>query len=121
MDLELPLPTCRRADGIAIRILKTRLELPGMAEESSFFEEGFVTERCRLLHHQRAQDSSSTGVGGFGMSSVEARRMSASVWNLVATLHEVLGGLSGSLGEKVRWNLPELELVTSILEGLRGL
>ena len=78
-----------------------------MAEESSFFEEGFVTERCRLLHHQRAQDSSSTGVGGFGMSSVEARRISASVGSLVETLPAVQADLSGILGEKVRRNLPD--------------
>ena len=55
------------------------------------------------------------------MSSAEARRMSASVGSLVATLPAILVDLSGSLGEKVRRNLPCSELVTSIWEGVRGL
>ena len=42
------------------------------------------------------------GVEGFRMSSAEARRMSASVGSLVATLPAILVDLSGSLGEKVR-------------------
>ena len=55
------------------------------------------------------------------MSSAEARRMSASVGSLVATLSAVLADLSGSLGEKVRRHLPGSQLVTSIWEGVRGL
>ena len=51
-----------------------------------------------LIPHQRAEASLSTGVEGFGMSSVEARRMSASTGSLVATLPAVLADLSGSLG-----------------------
>ena len=102
-------------------MLEKLLELSGTAEESSFFEEGCMTERLTLLPHQRAQASLSTGAGGFGMSSEEARRMSASVGSLVATPPEVLADLSGSLGEKVRRNLPGSELVTSIWEGVRGL
>ena len=61
------------------------------------------------------------GGTGFGISSAEARRMSASVGSLVATLPAVLADLSGSLGENVRRNLPGSELVTSIWEGVRGL
>ncbi|CAM9314220.1 unnamed protein product, partial [Laminaria digitata] len=68
MDPKLSLPACRRADNGAIWMLENLLELPGTAEESSFFEEGL-----------------STGAGGFGMSSAEARRMSASIGSLVAT------------------------------------
>ena len=70
--------------------------------------------RLTLLPHQCAQASLSTGAGEFGMSSAEARRMSASVESLVATLPAVLADLSGSLGEKVLKNLPGSELVTSI-------
>ena len=55
------------------------------------------------------------------MSLAEARRTSASVGSLVATLPAVLADLSGSLGEKVRRNLPGSELLTSIWEGVRGL
>ena len=39
----------------------------------------------------------------------------------MATPPAVLADLSGSLGDKVRRNLPESELVTSIWEGIRGL
>ena len=61
------------------------------------------------------------GPRGSKMSSAEARRMSASVGSLVATLPAVLADLSGSLGEKIRRSLPGPELVTSIWEGVRGL
>ena len=59
-----------------------------------------MAERLTLLPHQRAQASLSTGAGRFGKSSAEARRMSASVGILVATLPAVLVDLSGSLGRK---------------------
>ena len=38
--------------------------------------------------------------------------MSASIGSLVAMLPAVLADLSGSLGEKIRRNLPESELVS---------
>ena len=66
-----------------------------------------MAERLTLLPHKRAQASLSTGAGVFGMSSAEARGMSASVGSLVATLHAVLADLSGSLRERVRRNLPD--------------
>ena len=80
-----------------------------------------MAERLTLLPQQRAQASLSKGAGGFGMSSVEARRMPASVGRLEAMLPAVLADLFGSLREKVRRNLPCSELVTSIWEGVRGL
>ena len=55
------------------------------------------------------------------MSLAKARRMSTSVGGLVATLPAVLADLSGSLGGKVRRNLPGSELVTSIRDGVRSL
>ena len=73
-----------------------------------------MAERLTLLPHQRAQVRLSTGAGGFGMSSAEATRMSASEGSLVATLPAVLADFSGSLGEKVRRNLPDSELVASV-------
>ena len=79
-----------------------------------------MAERLTLLSHQRAQASLSTGAGGLGMSSVEARRMSASVGSLVAALPAALADFSGSLGQKVRRNLPGSEL-TSIGEEVRSL
>ena len=45
------------------------------------------------------QASLSTGAGGFGLSSAEARRMSASVGSLVATVPEVFADLSGAMGQ----------------------
>ena len=113
MDPKLSLPACRRADNGATLILENLLELPGTAEESPFFEEGCMVERFTLLSHQRAQARLSTGAGGFGISSAEARRMSASVGSLVTTVPAVLADLSGSLGEKVRRNQLESELADS--------
>ena len=80
-----------------------------------------MVERFTLLSHQRAQARLSTGAGGFGISSAEARRMSALVGRLATTLPEVLATLPGSLGEKVPRNLPESKLVTSIWKGVKGL
>ena len=76
-----------------------------------------MAERLALLPHQRAQDNLSTGAGRFGLSLAEARRMSASVGGLMATLFAVLADLSSSLGERVRRNLPGSKLVTSIWGG----
>ena len=61
--------------------------------------------------------------GGSECCGQKARRMSASVRSLVATLSAVLADLCGSLGEKVRRNPPESEFVStgSTWEGVRGL
>ena len=47
--------------------------------------------------------------------------MSASVGSLVATLPAVLADFSGSLGEKVRRNLPGSKLATGYWKGVPGL
>ena len=49
--------------------------------------------------YEQVQASLSTGAGGFGLSSAEARRMSASVGSLVATVPEVFADLSGAMGQ----------------------
>ena len=52
-------------------MLENFLDLPGMAKESSFFEEECMAERLALLPHQRVQVSLLTGAGGFETSSAE--------------------------------------------------
>ena len=107
MDPELSLPAYQKADSSAIWTLESLLDIPGTAEESSFFEDGCPTSGLTLLPHRHAQAILSTGAGGFGLSSAEARRTSASVRSMVATMPEVLAGLSGAIGEKVRRGLPD--------------
>ena len=102
MDPELSLPACQRADTSAMWVRERPLELPGTADESSFFEDGCPANRKTLQPHQKAQASLSTRAGGFGLSSAESRRMSASIGSLVVTVPEVLADLSGPVGEKVR-------------------
>ena len=63
-----------------------------------------------LQPHQQAQASLSTGAGGFGLSSAEARRMSVSVGSLVATVPEVLADLFGAIGNNIRGELPYSDL-----------
>ena len=87
-------------------MLETLLDLSGTAEESLFFEDGCPTSQLMLLPHQRAQASLSPGAGGFGLSSVEARRVSASVGSMMSTVPEVLADLSGSAGEKSGGDFP---------------
>ena len=76
-------------------MLEKLLDLPEAAEESSFVADGCPTNMLTLQPHQQAQESLSTGAGGFGLSSAEARRMSAPVGSLVGTVPEVLADLYG--------------------------
>ena len=83
MDPELSLAACKKADGNALWMLEKLLDLPGASEESSFFADGCPINMLTLQPHQQAQASLSTGAGGFGLSSAEARRMSSSVGSLL--------------------------------------
>ena len=121
MDPELSLAACKKADGKALWMMEKLLDLPGAAEESSFFADGCPTKMLTLQPHQQAQASLSTGAGGFGLSSAEARRMSASGGSLVATVPEVLADLSGAIGNKVRRELPDCDLVRRIWNSVRDL
>ena len=120
MDPKLSLPACRRANNGVMWMLENLLELPARKLPRASWNGGGIVvlrggclaKRLTLLAHQPVQASLSTGAGGVGMSSVEARRMPASVGSLVAALPAVLADSSGSLGEKVRRNLPDSELVT---------
>ena len=120
MDPKLFLPTCRRAGDDAMWMLENLLELPGTAEEASFFKDGCMAERLTLLVYQRAQASWLTRAGRFRMPSSEGRRMYVSVGSLVATLLVVLADLSGNLGEEVRRNIPESDFEASIWRGERS-
>ena len=121
MEPELSLATCKKADGNALWMLEKLLDFPGAAEESSFFADGCPTNVLTLQPHQQAQSSLSTGAGGFGLSSAEARRVSASVESLVATVPEVLADLSGAIGNKVRREMPDSDLVRRIWNSVRDL
>ena len=55
--------------------------------------------------------SLSTGAGGFGLTSAKARTMSASVGSMVATVPEVFGDLSGTMGEIIQSGIPDSDLV----------
>ena len=114
MDPEQSLAAYQKADGNALWMLEKLLDLPGAAEESSLFADGCPTNMLTLQPCQQAQASLSTVAGGFGLSSAEARRMSACVGSLVATVPEVLADLSGSIGNKVRRELPDSDLVRRI-------
>ena len=100
-------------------MLESLLDIPGTKERLSLFEDGCPTSRLTLLPHQHAQASLSTGAGGFGLASAEARRISASVGSM--TLPEVLADLSGAIGEKVRRELPDSDLVRRIWKSVRDL
>ena len=102
-------------------MLEKLLDLPGAAEESSYFADGCPTNLLTLQPHQQAQASLSMGARGFGLSLAEARRMSASVGSLVAMVPEVLADLSGAIGNKVRRELPDSDLVRRIWNSVRDL
>ena len=74
-----------------------------------------------LQPYQQAQASMSTGVGGFGLWSAEARRVSASVGSLVAIVPEVLADLPGAIRDKVRRELLDSNLVRRIWHNVRDL
>ena len=64
MDPKLSLPACRRADINAMWMLENLLELPGTAEESSFFEEGCMAKRPTLLPPNLRTLACQRGPGG---------------------------------------------------------
>ena len=111
MDPELSLSACQKADGNAMWMLEKLLDLPGAAERWSSVEDGYPTNQLILESYQQAHASLSTGAGGFGPLSAEARRMSPSVGSLAARVPEVLAELSGAIGDKVRRKLPAADLV----------
>ena len=111
----------QKADGNALWMLEKLLDLPGAAEESWFFADGCPTNMLTLQPHQQAQASLSTGAGGFRLPSAEARRMSASVGSLVATVPDVLADLSGAIENKIRRELPDSDLVRRIWNSVRDL
>ena len=121
MEPDLSLAACQKEDGNALGMLEKLLDVPGAAEESSFFADGCPTNMPTLQPHQQAQASLSTGAGGFGLSSAEARRMSASVGSLVATIPEVLADLSGAIRDNVRRALPASDVVRRIWNSIRDL
>ena len=121
MDPELPAITCQKPEINAMWMLEKLLDLPGAAEESPFFEDGCPTNQLTLQPYQQAQASLSTGASVFGLSSAEARRMSASVGSSVATVPEALADLSGAIGDKVRGELPDSDLVGRIRNSVRDL
>ena len=102
-------------------MLEKLLDIPGAAEESSFFADGCPTNMLTLQPHQQARASLSAGAGGFGLSSADARRMPVSVGSLVATVPEVLADLSGAIGNNVRRELPDSYLVRRIWNSVRDL
>ena len=97
------------------------IDLPGIAEETPFFENGCPTNQLVLQPYLQAQARLTTGAVGFGLASAEARKMSASVGSLVATVPEVLAGLSGAIRDKARRELPDSDLVRRIWNSIRGL
>ena len=96
----LSLEACRRADNGAQGAHEKILELQGAAEAQSFFQEGCPGNQLTLSPRQQAQARLSTGSGGLGLPSTEARRMSASIESRVGTLPEVIADLTGSLGAR---------------------
>ena len=100
-------------------MLEKLLDLPGEAQESSIFADGCPTNMLTLQLHQKAQASLSTGAGGFGLLSAEARRLSASVRSLVATVPEVLSDLSSAIENKVRRELPDSWRIWNSVRNLR--
>ena len=121
MDPELSLTACQKATGNVVWTPEKLLDLPGAAEESSFLEDVRPTIQLTLQPYQHAQASLFAGVGGVGLSSAEARRMSMSVGSLVATVSEVLADMSGAIGDKVRRDLPDSHLVRRIWNSVRDL
>ena len=86
----------------------------------------FANKVQRSLTHMRLEPQNQLYLriiinNRYMLSSAEARRMSASVGNLVATVPEVLADLSGAIGNKVRRELPDSDLVRRIWNSIRDL
>ena len=95
LETGLSLEACRRTDSWAQWANEKILELPGAAVAQSFFQEGCPGDQLTLSPHQQTQARFSTGAGGLGLPSPEARRTSASIGSKVGTLPEVIADLTG--------------------------
>ena len=85
LGTRLSLEACTRADNGAQWAHEKILELPGAEEAPSFFQEGCPVDQLTLNRRQQAQARLSTGAGGLGLPSTEARRMSASIGSRVGS------------------------------------
>ena len=122
MDPELSPPaSSQKADNSAMWMLENLLSLSGTTEELSFFENGWPASELGLIVYQRGQAKLSTGAGGFGLSSAEARKIPGSVGRMVATVLEILSDLSGAIEAKVRTGLPGSDLVRRIRNSVQDL
>ena len=119
LDTGLSLEACRRADNGVHWAYGRILERPGATVAQPFFQEGFPGNQLTSTPHQQAQARLSTGAGGLGLPSTEARRMSASIGNRVGTLPEVTADLTGRLRDQVRRGLPESNIITQLGGSLR--
>ena len=119
LDTVLSFEACRRADNDAQWAYEKVLELPGAAEAQSFFQEGCPGNQLTLSPHRKAKACISTGAGGLGLPSTEARRMSASIGIRMGILPEGIADLTGPLGHRVRRGLPKLNIIAQLGGSLR--
>ena len=102
-------------------MLEKLRDLPGAAEEPSYFDDGCPTYQLTLQPNQQAQVSLSTGARGFGLSSAKAWMMSVSVESLVAMVPEPLADLSDATGGNVSRDLLDSDFVRRIWSSVRDL
>ena len=121
LDTELSLEACKWADNGAQWACEKIRALPGAAEAQSFCQGGCPDGQLTLQPHQQAQAHLSTGAGGLGLHSAEARRMSASIGSTVGIVPEVLTDLTGPLGDRARRGLPESRIIAQLGGSLRGI
>lgn len=109
LDTQSSLETCRRADnGSQWWAYEKILEIPGETEAQSFFEQGRRDKSAGISTSPAGLNTTLYGSGRvIELPSTEARRMFTSVGSRVDVLPEVLAGLTGPLGDRVRRGFPE--------------
>lgn len=102
-------------------LLENIIELPAIADETTFFEDGCPMSSLSLQLHERTEADLSIEVGGPELALAVARRVCINEERVRNVAEGIAGFLSGPLGESVRGNLHETPLGRALGETLRDL
>ena len=119
LDTELSREACRRADNGRQWAYEKIHELPGAAEEQSFFEEGRPDDRLTLQPISRLKHACLPeweGSGCLRRKRGECPPLLGARWG---SYPEVLADLTGPLGDRVRRGLPESRIIAQLGGSLR--
>ena len=102
-----------------VKNLRAKRCNPYRGVTQSLLQEGCAYSWLTFKPYQQAQAHLSVGAGGLWLPSKEGRKISKSIGSRVGASPEVLAGLTGPLGNKLRRGLPESSIIAQLGGSLR--